>query len=599
MSVVRVALPVLHGKRRFHFDKGRPWSILEHVLLEALVKEPSTAAELARRGDVPRRIVIEALIRLMRAGWVEMMERRSAVRFRATQNGVVAVAFDELPNAPRRLRRNMNFVIEQLNGTVFRGRELPYQHEHVVREREERETIAWIKRPEDTRFDEVRSLVEALFMDDEKFVSIDFSGERLMERWSLVTVRDNVPEGLPSRTPPVVVEAVKDAAKEALEAKESKRTILFTPKEGFVWSGPKPLQDHRVDLTERDLVLGGAEHRRVVWTAISRARHRIVIHSTFVSTERFVELLPILRSAANRGVVVDVLWGQAQSREGQASTQEAIRVIRKKLADEELNAIRLHAFSTGSHCKILLADDGHANRFSAWIGSCNWLSSPFQSFESSIRLRRPAIVADVVDQLAELSKEGRGHWSSLTVELAALSVNLRSTIQGPVKARAVARVIVGADHVELVRRARDESVDRMLVASHRLSGAGVSMVIAPAVAAANARGIDVRLFYNRSTPSFGANSAEAIARAGSAEGGLVQLVRKAGFHAKFLAWDDDSIAITSQNWLSADPPDMHPRQEVGVFLQAPGIATFVVDAFYSSLSGDDSNVDEPDGPMHY
>ena len=38
MSVVRVAIPMLRGKRRFHIDKGRPWSIVEHVVLAALVE---------------------------------------------------------------------------------------------------------------------------------------------------------------------------------------------------------------------------------------------------------------------------------------------------------------------------------------------------------------------------------------------------------------------------------------------------------------------------------------------------------------------------------------------------------------------------------
>ena len=141
MSVVRVAVPVLHGRRRFHFDKGRPWSIVEHILLVALTSNASTAGELARRGNVPQRVVIEALIRLMRAGWVEMIQRRSSVLFQARAEGVVAATSDELPTVPRRLSRNMNFVVDQITGTIYRSRELPFSHKHIVDERAKRERI--------------------------------------------------------------------------------------------------------------------------------------------------------------------------------------------------------------------------------------------------------------------------------------------------------------------------------------------------------------------------------------------------------------------------------------------------------------------------
>jgi cardiolipin synthase len=72
MSVVRVAVPVLKGKRKFFLEKGRPWSVVEQVFLVALVNQPATVDTLAQDANVPRRLVLEALIRLMRAGWVEL-----------------------------------------------------------------------------------------------------------------------------------------------------------------------------------------------------------------------------------------------------------------------------------------------------------------------------------------------------------------------------------------------------------------------------------------------------------------------------------------------------------------------------------------------
>jgi hypothetical protein len=48
-------------------DKGRPWSVVEHIILEALTEKAWTAAELAAAGKLPRRVIVESCARLMRA----------------------------------------------------------------------------------------------------------------------------------------------------------------------------------------------------------------------------------------------------------------------------------------------------------------------------------------------------------------------------------------------------------------------------------------------------------------------------------------------------------------------------------------------------
>jgi cardiolipin synthase A/B len=52
------------------------------------------------------------------------------------------------------------------------------------------------------------------------------------------------------------------------------------------------------------------------------------------------------------------------------------------------DSITIHPFSTNSHAKIVVADNGKGG-WNALIGSCNWLASDFTSFEVSIRLRTP------------------------------------------------------------------------------------------------------------------------------------------------------------------------------------------------------------------
>jgi hypothetical protein len=39
-----------------------------------------------------------------------------------------------------------------------------------------------------------------------------------------------------------------------------------------------------------------------------------------------------------------------------------------------------------------------------------------------------------------------------------------------------------------------------------------------------------------------------------------------------MGWDDDNLAISSFNWLSADPSEAAPFREIGVLVKAPKIA---------------------------
>lgn len=581
MSLVRVAVPVLHGRCKFFFEKGRPWTVIEHVLLEALARKSYGMLDLAEAAKLPRRLAIESVIRLMRAGWVEMVEKGSTVTFRATGSGEVAATRDELPNAPRQLSRSMNFVVDQITGTVYRSRELPFLHQYMVEEMAEKELIVWVERPELERLDEVGQLLEVLFSHDEKFISMDYDGGRLAERWSLVSVRDGKPSELTSRAPRELVECIETAASgRTLEEGSGSKSVYRLPSD-YEMTGLHALPVRNINLIARDLVLGGKEQEEVLRGALSRSRRRVVIHSTFISWERFNELLPAMRDAVHRGVRVDVLWGQAEAL-GENTTRDVVRNIRTMVASEQLELLHVHPFSTGSHSKILLADEGEPDRMNAFVGSCNWLSSPFRSFEATVRLRDPSIVADVVDQVAELSKGGRGHWSPLTKELAAISASLRAAGGTVSRKQTSAQVVLGSTHADMVRRARDESERRIVVVSHRWGAAARPIVLAPALAAAESKGVRVEAYYGTVSGPAGLDGV-GDERSGEPGALTIHAVRKPRIHAKVLAWDEDSVVITSQNWLSSDPPDSAPRQEIGVFLNGSGLADSVVERFQEAL----------------
>jgi len=43
-----------------------------------------------------------------------------------------------------------------------------------------------------------------------------------------------------------------------------------------------------------------------------------------------------------------------------------------------------------------------------------------------------------------------------------------------------------------------------------------------------------------------------------------ELVRDPRLHAKLLAWDEDALVVTSQNWMSRDPGFSKYSQQLGV-----------------------------------
>jgi hypothetical protein len=84
MKAIHVVFPVLRGTRRFFIEKGRRWSVIEHLLLDIVARTPSSTTRLSAKSGLPRRVIVEAFIRLMRAGWVEIVATPDGPVFKAT-----------------------------------------------------------------------------------------------------------------------------------------------------------------------------------------------------------------------------------------------------------------------------------------------------------------------------------------------------------------------------------------------------------------------------------------------------------------------------------------------------------------------------------
>jgi len=124
--IVHVAIPLVRVKTHLEIQKGQPWSIIEHLILEAIVKSARTVADLARGLQLPRSIVSASLVRLVRIDWVELQEGTEGLRFSATEPGIHAAARHHLPYRYVLSPTARPHLYEQLLGHVFRLDELSH-----------------------------------------------------------------------------------------------------------------------------------------------------------------------------------------------------------------------------------------------------------------------------------------------------------------------------------------------------------------------------------------------------------------------------------------------------------------------------------------
>lgn len=554
-----IAVPVSVGSVTIHAAKGRRWSVVEHLLLDAVCQRPRGAAELSTASTLPVRMVVEAMINLMRAGWVELVTEGTASVFAATAGGRANVGRDDLPVVTRLIRRPVRYAVDRVSGSVLRYRDLEFvwaSRFRQMRDQVDAVIAAADDLPEPKQIDVIGSMLH----DDEEYRGIVTNSARAGDGYALVRVANGKVRGLANAPEALLTQILAVAAKKTrpdqLERVADVRVGL-----------PKFTQRH-VTFSSDDLVLGGPDHEVLLRSIIRGAAASIVIHSTFVGGGSSDEMIELIEAAARRGVRVDILWGKSDAVDGSNATRDACTAINTRMRKAGLEQfVRAHPFSTASHAKVLVADDGKGG-FVAALGSCNWLSTGFTSFEASVRTNDPLLVSDIMDAVAQLAMTVTGLNGGVAAQLAGQAVNIRKSNAPRPGRRADAKIVLGPEHAECVLQARDDAHSHIVLGSHRMGRSANNLSIRPTRAAVDANGIDAALYFGRLSDGMTAEQATALKLAHGAKGMRIRQISDPRMHAKFIAWDDDNIVITSHNLLSADPT--HDFAELGVHIRAVG-----------------------------
>lgn len=203
----------------------------------------------------------------------------------------------------------------------------------------------------------------------------------------------------------------------------------------------------------------------------------------------------VIQESCQRGVTFDLLWGAKADEDTEKRSCKAATVIARIVRDDEVmhGRVRVHMRTTGSHAKLILLDAGDG--WLAAVGSCNWLSSPFQAVELSVVVRDNHVIADLCVTLQRMVGR-RGLADSIANEMALTARDLRHSATGTGNNARMA-VVVGDAHDRIIRAASGTARRRFFVGSNRLGSTARPGAIMQGELAASRPGVQAyRLPYS-------------------------------------------------------------------------------------------------------
>ena len=567
-----ILLPATPFRCRYEVAWGRPFSPLERMVMRA-VREQSARdiEELREIFHVHRRLLIEAVVTLIQAGWLALDGERGFV---LTSEGAAA-GVDSEPTTVISEPRNATVWMERVTGGVVRGRDVQFVNQRDLGE-------AWDNarrmRPEfDNRLDEgqIQHLLPRQKDEWVRWIG-PIEPEAIGRYWLQVNVeRDTgailgVPDVWLTRLREEIlgVAGVVSDSGDCVDA--TRRWWIEGAGAKEQPSGPEAAWSTHIRNT--DLFVSVREHEDLLSRALRGAQERVVIASAFVSIEKLEHMAPRLREALFRNVDIDMLWGYGSSLDGEgneAASRWLKKFSRQCSVDGAGGTIRVNRRPSTSHAKLLLWDDADGAVVAA-VGSYNWLSAnpERRSVNVTVRLRERRLVSALSRCAASLwsnAEEAGGlvatadRWRTIAAELEKRAV---STPKDGAEENCRVSLVMDRGHDGLLRRWMQAAERSLLVVSHKLGNV------------AQTRLMSARAKSHASDFVFEAVYGQSVANEGVLEK-CSEIVRQAGgtlrcapeVHAKVIV-RDDAVCVTSYNPLSTDPVGRaRYSREIGVVIE--------------------------------
>ncbi len=568
-------MPVFRAAISYAVTLGRRWSLLDHMLLVDLTAARRSLAELSTAADLPERVVIEALINLLRAGWIEVRSEPDRAVFAATPAGKRRATDKELQPELRREVKWTSLCMERLTGRWLRADDLDlvYQDD-LPDDAATLEPVVFALNYDDP---DVRELIS--LSSDEGFEGFQPASRPPSRPYARVVIsHGQVTGGFPQGSSIGMLDAVTQAAREVPEEADRDKP-----------NGSEEETDEgvaRCEIRPNDIVAGGPDHLLLLRSCLESAKTHIVVHSCFLSPATIRQLLPDLSRAAARNVRVDLLWGLREDAEAKGRA----RPLSETLAELELldaqarTRIHLSTSSSRSHAKLIVYDELSDGSWTSVVGSCNFLSSEFDWLELSIRVRSHLIASRLLAYMIAGQIPASGAWPPAARRMERSWVIVRRLAhERPESGRHRLDLLVDADHYSAVTRGRDRASNDIVLGCDLFGVAAETSVLVPLEAAAR-DGVGSRLVYNRASEYLRETGAQPKPNDLAARGLELRVFDK--LHAKFLAWDDGALAITSFNWLATVVVGTRSRgAEIGLLATGPGLRDMLAERLAVASDG--------------
>lgn len=578
---MKIYIPAWHYRARAIVQRTWGWSPIEEMILLAFDQDPGTIADVATRLSVPHQIVRSTVSRLMQFGLIELRVSPIPVLATSTTGHEFIRTGRALPERTTEREMGISLVLEKVGHSVFRRKDVTIVPTHGF-DHEGRAVafpVGELPETDETMAQRVSHFVSETLRPGEwlrgvrttssvmekKFLEIDLDAFKAGE----------FPEGASTDLIAAMTETLRTAVLPRASKAESSEPISMETTFAF-----------------DQLVVGSLQHLERFERIVGQAAADVFVLSTFVlsqSDERGKEhrerIYRALEDAFQRGVRCHLFFGTSLEKPKHAQAMEELHK-RLSVARNSRGFLLIHRDSVESHAKFLAADDGRGGAV-VLIGSCNWLSSPFSAVEVSAELREPMSVASGLDLLRRITVSLASASRSVEIlqflssEARRTRPSLSASSDKTPSQTAHLTVLHAQDHERLLRNAAHKATQKFVCITNKMGSTVVPGLLNPAEVAGG-RLDDVRVYYSRQS---GTTKRKHMAAHRKRLEGVVEVipVREPQVHAKFLAWDDDDVAISTMNWGSQSGSDTNPLDEIGLHIRGAGIATELLKLFDESL----------------
>jgi hypothetical protein len=190
----------------------------------------------------------------------------------------------------------------------------------------------------------------------------------------------------------------------------------------------------------------------------------------------------------------------------------------------------------------------------------------------------------IVGRLIASQQPASGGWSAVARRLERIwnDLRLRARIKPEAGTHSLS-LLVDDDHYTCVTRARDHAKSSIVLGCDLFGLAAETSVLVPMTRAVEL-GKAVRMFYRRPSRFLAQEGMELDVKSLTDRG--CSLAKIPALHGKFLAWDNEALAITSFNWLSTVVDGTRTRgAEIGILSLGQNLRDIIASKLKASSKG--------------